>query len=206
MKREKSIRLDLSGVLTDRERLWQAMRQLRTFDTRELALAAKVDRRRTVIKEYLVSLVRGGILRRVPQSGPGNFARYELIRDSGVEAPRLRKDGSPLPDAGQSRMWAAMKILRLFTARELAMTASLPEAPVRENTAHAYCRWLVRGHYLFVISDGSTGVRYRFMRDTGARAPQILSIKQLFDPNTGEVAAGETVGEAYEQADGRCGQ
>ena len=40
MKREKSIRLDLSGVLTDRERLWQAMGQLRTFDTRELALAA----------------------------------------------------------------------------------------------------------------------------------------------------------------------
>lgn len=203
MKRTRKPALELSGVLTDREKLWQAVRRLRTFTTPELALAARVDRRQTVIKDYLASLVRAGILRRETQASPGLFNRYELVLDSGVDAPRLRKDGTPLPDTGQVRMWRAMKILKIFSVRDLVVHASLPDAPIKESTAETYCRWLTQGRYLNLppVEDGV--VRYRLIRDTGAKAPQILRIKQLYDPNTGEVVAGDPIGPALEEAEGR---
>ena len=203
MKRRDKVVLELSGMMTDREKLWQAIRHLRSFTTLELAVASKVDRASSKPKDYIVSLVRAGIVRCEPQICPGTFARYELVRDTGVDAPRVRKDGSLLPDSGQSRMWAAMKVLRVFSVRELAVNASLPEAPVLESTARAYCKWLVRGRYLVILAGQAKGdvTRYRFARDTGARAPQVLGVKQLYDPNVDKVVAGEPVSEAYERAD-----
>lgn len=44
--------------------------------------------------------------------------------------------------------------------------------------------------------------RYRFVRDTGAKAPQILSVKQLFDANTGEIVVGQDIQSALDDAEG----
>ena len=190
-----------SGVMTDREKLWAAMRDLRVFTTRDLALKSHVVRCKGKIREYVDALTRAGILVKTPALSPGCFAKFELVRDLGVEAPRVRKDGTAVLDDGQTRMWRAMKILKPFPVRDLPVHASLPGAPVADSTATVYCRWLGAGGYLVAL--GGEVPRWRFVRDTGAKAPQILRVKKLFDPNLGEVVAREDVLDVLERDHGQ---
>ena len=101
-----------------------------------------------------------------------------------MDAPRVRQDGTILPDSGRHRMWNAMRVLKAFTVAELVNTASLPQAPIAESEARHYCLWLERGGYIIC-----TGGTYSFIsaKYTGAKAPQILRVKALFDPNLGAV-------------------
>jgi len=178
-----------AGVLTDRERLWAAMRDLRVFTIRDLCRAVNTGKDRDAAisdskaKDYLAGLVRAGIV------GKGlavrfEPTRFELINDTGVRAPRVRKDGTMLPESGRNRMWKAMQILGEFSPRELVHAASIPGAAVAHSEAKSYCGWLARGGYLV-----QSGERFRFIRArfTGCKAPQILRVKQLFDPNTDKV-------------------
>lgn len=65
------------GALTDREKLWLAMRELRTFSLRDLYLETKIDRRTGKARDYLVGLLRAGILEEIShvdaarQNSPG---------------------------------------------------------------------------------------------------------------------------------------
>lgn len=193
-------RLALVGVLTTREKLWAAMRELHTFSVSDLAHAAKVDRHAYYMGDYIAGLVRAGIL---SKEQPARFAAatYTLLRDQGVDAPRVRKDGSMLPDTAQERMWRAMKVLRVFSVQDLVVHASLPGAPIAVSAARRYCQWLARGKYLVPLSAPGDVQRYRFVMDTGAKAPQILRVKQLLDVNTGEIVAGDAAREALDRAE-----
>lgn len=184
-----SATLKSSGVLTNREKLWEAIRRLAEFNVYELAGAAKVDRHKYSVQDYLKALTVAGILSKIPAKFPGDFSRYRLVLDVGVDAPRVRKDGSFPPETAQNRMWRAMKVLREFSTRDLVVHASLPDSTIADTTASIYCRWLEAGGYL-VAADIKPS-RYRLVKNTGAKAPQILRIKQLYDPNTGKVVATE---------------
>lgn len=190
-------RLALAGTLTTREKLWAGMRELKTFTVPELARAAGVDRSTYSMGDYLAGLVRAGIL---SKEQPARFAPavYTLLCDLGVDAPRVRKDGSTVPDSAQERMWKAMKVLRVFSVRDLVVNASLPEAPIATGAARSYCQWLARGKYLVPLSAPGDVQRYRFLKDTGAKAPQILRIKQLYDCNLGKVMAGDELQSALD--------
>lgn len=190
-------RLAPVGTLTTREKLWASMRELKTFTVPELARAAKVDRHAYYMSDYLAGLVRAGILNK---DHPERFAPavYTLLRDLGVDAPRVRKDGSIVPEAAQERMWKAMKVLRVFSVCDLIVHASLPDASITTNAAKGYCQWLARGKYLAPLSAPGDVQRYRFLRDTGAKAPQILRVKQLYDCNLGKVVAGDDLQSALD--------
>ncbi|MCQ4861133.1 hypothetical protein NE637_08225 [Desulfovibrio desulfuricans] len=194
-------RLSLVGVLTTREKLWAAMRELKQFTVPELARAATVDRHAYYMSDYITGLVRAGIL---GKEQPARFvpAVHTLLRDLGVDAPRVRKDGSMLPDTAQERMWRAMKVLRTFSVQDLVVHASLPDVPIAPSAAAAYCRWLARGKYLISMArSDSDVVRYRFVYDSGAKAPQILRVKQLYDCNLGKVVVGDDIQSALDSAD-----
>ncbi len=171
------------GGLTSREKMWAAMREMREFNIQELCLKTKMPRHRA--RDYIVGLVRAGILGATPGKHRGDFDVYHLERDMGVNAPRVRRDGSFVPESGRTRMWKAMDILRTFSIRELVTAATLECAPVSYEEAEYYCRWLCQGGYLQRMSS----VVYRFVpaRNTGPKAPQILRVKQLYDPNTDKV-------------------
>ncbi len=193
-------RLALAGTLTTREKLWAAMRELKQFTVPELARAAKVDRHAYYMSDYITGLVRAGILNK---EQPARFAPavYTLLRDQGVDAPRVRKDGSLVPDSAQERMWKAMKVLRVFSVSDLVIHASLPDAAIAASAARSYCQWLARGKYLVPLSAPGDVQRYRFMKDTGAKAPQILRIKQLYDCNLGKVMAGDELQSALDTSE-----
>lgn len=172
---------------TDRERIWAAIRGLGEFTLRRLEKHSGANI--TKCKDYVRCLCAAGICEAV-QVQRFTESRYRLVRDCGVDAPRLRKDGTVVPPDGRTRMWQAMPVLGSFNPAELARAASLLEAPVAEGEAEYYCRWLVKGGYLV---DGP-GPRFMAVpsRRTGPKSPQVQRVKRLFDPNTGEIH-GETV-------------
>ena len=175
---------------TPRERLWAAMRELRVFTRRQLLAA--VNKGATlqdavtvsIASDYLASLVRAGILCMERDGRVASAATYVLAKDVGVRAPRVRKNGELLPESGRTRMWRAAHVLRQFGLRELVAAASLPGAAIALSEADGYCRWLVRAGYLLARGKEYVMVPARY---TGPKAPQILRIQQLYDPNLGKV-------------------
>jgi hypothetical protein len=166
---------------TVREKMWAAMRQEKAFTQARIASLAVCEKK--TAQGYISGLAAAGfVVRR--RASKRTEAVYDLVKDVGVDAPRVRADGTMLPASGRTRMWNAMRILKAFTVDELVNTASLPEAPIAESEAALYCTWLARGGYLVQRGEGWQFIPAKF---TGAKAPQILKIKALFDPNLGEV-------------------
>lgn len=165
---------------TDRERIWAAIREMREFTSLDLARKTGLDSRRDLIRDYLAGLERAGFIRVSVERRRGSLNRYALANDAGVNAPRVNKAGGILPPSGRNRMWKTMRILGTFTARELASAASLADAPVAVSEAEYYCAWLCRGGYL--RGDGKRWVFIPAM-NTGPKAPQILRVRKLYDPN-----------------------
>jgi len=184
-KKKITVPLALSAKApTDREIIWAAMRHLREFSQLEVALISKCGKGK--IQDYLKGLTRAGFVERLNPGGKvAEHARYKLMRDTGVDAPRVRKDGTMLPPSGRTRMWNVMQVLKVFTDGELVEAASLPDAPIALAEAQTYCLWLMRGGYLKPSAPGYW--RMIPAKFTGAKAPQILRVKKLFDPNIGAV-------------------
>lgn len=167
---------------TDREKIWAAMRQEKSFTQSRIAHLAQCPQGK--VQDCLKGFMAAGYVSKRVRVRMSDKAVYDLIKDTGVEVPRLRKDGTPLPPSGRTRMWNAMRVLGTFTIPELARAASLPDAPVSEEEAEYYCRWLRQGCYVAQQGEVLQFIPARF---TGAKAPQILRIKALFDPNLGKV-------------------
>lgn len=190
----KPAHLEAQGPKGDRQFMWEAMRKLHKsgdlFTVNDVWKSTTGNGPKGRVRDYITGLVAAGHLKARPT--PGKATEYELVKDCGIEAPRVRKDGTEVTQGrGREQMWRTIKIIGDFTARDLAQAASTPAFPVAENTAKDYCTMLAGAEYLATISPGSPGVpaRYRLMQSrwTGPRAPMIQRLKQLYDPNTGEV-------------------
>ena len=159
--------------------VWSAIRQAtRTrgeFSKADIEKATKCSSE--TVKTLLQKLLKGGYVEKVSAE---RFKRHKfcLIKDVGVEPPRLNPDGSPAPESGQQRMWRAARILKSFTPQELAATASSGGPYVTLETAKSYCCMLAKARYLAGGPDTWT-----LVRQTGPLAPMIQRAKQVFDPN-----------------------
>ncbi|WP_051298712.1 hypothetical protein [Marinobacterium litorale] len=207
------------GKLTGREAIWSQIREQREFTRESLWLALDHDQgdNRKAIDSYLTCLKNGGYIditreRWINQDdndqrqGGGGTREYvyTLIRDCGVEAPRLRKDGSEVTQGrNRENMWRAMRIIGEFNFHELAMAASTEEVPIKPTDAKNYIHYLHKAKYLVKTRPATRGrravaARYRLVpaRYTGPKPPQIQRVRQVFDPNTNTVVwsaeAGET--------------
>jgi len=179
-------RAHLTDGIAPREIVWETLRQLGETDLGELS--RRSGQPQTLCEDYLRALRKAGIVEEARrQKGPLDRPRtvYRLARDLGLEAPRVRKNGTLLPATGRQRMWRAMGILKEFSLRDLVATASLPEAPISPREAEYYCRWLAKGGYLRASAGGRYSV-VPVMRH-GPRAPLIQRVRRLLDPNTGEI-------------------
>lgn len=177
----------------NRQAIWDALRRLaraaNTITARsirgELRGRLALDR----INTYLRSLSAAGYLEAAdPDQTKG---AWTLVRDCGVEAPRVRRDGSIVTAGqGQRAMWTVLRILpQPLTPVELAAhacSADDPDHPVTTATAASYLLWLHRAGYLRRVGSAADGYRYQLIpiRNTGPQAPQIQRVKQVYDPNT----------------------
>lgn len=195
----KPAHAQLIGGKTPRQRIWEAIRQLRRFTPGMLRGELPGAIRKDTITTYLRCLEGGGYVARTPLDGlPG----YVLERDAGVEAPRLREDGTPVTAGlAQEQMWRTLRMLGgEHTPGQLAAHASTPEIEVTEAGARDYLAWLARAGYLERTGQG-TRTKYRLVpaRWSGPRPPMVQRIKQVYDPNLNEV-----VWSRQEGGDGRA--
>lgn len=179
----KSGRRPADVVRPGRQEIWQVIRGKKdAFTTGDVVRGCGADRK--TVADYLLCLAAGGYVRRTPSGRPGQPAHYEMLRDTGFHAPRLRRDGEPVTQ-GQAvaQLWHGMCMLKSFTWLDLIQHASIP---IEEETAKSYCKMLLATGYLRVVEPGTRNgiARYRLIRMTGWEPPQVQRIKCVYDPNT----------------------
>lgn len=199
--------LELVGGKGPRQRLWDAIRARKGAEwTRyEISRAANVDDGTT--STYVQSLQAAGIVDSTREERKTNVAAvryYKLLKDEGIDAPRVRRDGSRVAQGlPQEQMWRTLRSLKGDTnARELAAYASTDAIQVDEEAAGDYLKHLYAADYLVRTAEarrvgrsGKTQSRYRLLKNTGPRAPMICRTKVVYDPNLGKVVHQEGVTE-----------
>lgn len=173
--------------------IWQQIRKMKTFTRRELELAVLKSERIVLntsqVRVYLNRLKTAGY---VETSGEGMDATWILTRNTGVEAPLLRDDGSAVDTGlGREQMWRTIKILKEFSAVDLHLAASTEERSIGYDAARRYILHLYKAGYLFCTQSSTRGrrARYRLIprRNTGRYAPLVRKNGNVYDPNLQQV-------------------
>ena len=185
--------------LAGRDAVWAAIRRLRTFDVPKLERETRVPQ--DTIRSYLQGLAAAGFIttaeKRQQRNGRGvplfQANEYRLLRDVGIDAPRVTRKGEPVKQGlARERTWTAMRALKEFDYRDIVATASTATFKLSDVDVRSYLKHLLAAGYLRVIAEAKpphSPARYRLLppRNTGPKAPQVQSIKQVFDPNLGRV-------------------
>lgn len=197
------VHLEMVGGQSPRQRIWLAIRELADSFTlhsiaRKLAKISKVDH--SVIRDYVKSLERAEYIENInPQPAPhGAEFTWKLVRDNGIEAPRLKRDGSPVTTGlGTEAMWRTMRFLGDFDAAELSSHASTGSEKVAVETAKTYIRFLSLAGYIVLVKEakavggkrGAIAARHRMVlsKYSGPRPPMIQRTKSVYDPNLGRI-------------------
>jgi len=200
-----------AGGKGPRQLIWEAIRARGTEVTwtrYQIARAADIDD--GTVSTYMQALIKAGIVVKVSEERISNVASeisYRLDRDEGIDAPRLRRDGSRVTQGlAQEQMWRALRLLKADTnSRELAAHAGTAAVPVSEGAAEAYLGALKLAGYLDCTREGKglgragRGVqaRYRLLpsRNTGPRPPMVCKLRVIYDPNEDKVVHAPAVTE-----------
>lgn len=185
-----------------REAAWAEIRKAGVaFTVKMVAHATRLSVSST--RDYITGLTAAGYLEKALTSchhGSTVEYRYTLIKDCGMEAPRVRKDGTIVNQGmGREQLWRALGILAQkgtrFDFRDLRLYASTEKVTVSESDTKHYIRYLLSAGYLIMVETDKPGVaaRYRMLQSkwTGPRPPQIQRVRQLYDPNLKKVVWNE---------------
>lgn len=167
--------------------VWAEIRRLKIFTKREIHDSTDINKK--TITDYVQRLMAGGYIEE--HDSFVETAQYMLVRDAGIHPPRIRPNGQPVQQGkGTANMWRSMRMLGQFTPRDIMAHSTTDTVSVTEATAKSYCSMLLRARYLRVVQKAVPGKRqatYKFVRNTGPLPPQVQRVKQVFDPNLGEV-------------------
>ena len=199
----KPIHLELAGGKSQRQRIWEAIRNTsgRDFDTTDVT-PGNVPTATT--RDYLIGLAKAGYLETIAPAvrTPHTRSIYRMVKDAGAEAPRVRKDGSEVTQGqGNEAIWGAMQALGSFTSTVLAKMAN-----VKESTVKSYCTMLHQAGYLSEERQGKgTGrggiaSQYRLLKSriSGPRPPMVTRLKAVYDPNVHQIVWQQGADEALE--------
>lgn len=173
-----------------RAAVWAAIRRQQTFTVKSVEREA--DMSYDGISKYFRALERAGFIGRCPTSDQMSPQMWMLIKDCGVQYPRLHQDGRPITTGqGQENMWRTMKILGRFTIHDLVAAASTEDSPIEFTTAQKYVEALARAEYL-VRSRRSTRAQKAVYtlapsKYTGPNPPVIQTTRAVYDPNLDRV-------------------
>ena len=192
---------------TGREYIWAAIRELaaqnRCFTVTDIERSTGQPSQ--TVRTYLQGLDKAGYLESIDANNQP--AAWQLIKDVGVDAPRVTKDGNQVTQGrGRENMWRTMKILKEFNYVDLAIHASTEQHPVKPLEARDYINYLHKAGYLVCVKQSRPGsttttgckARYRFLKskNTGPKPPMIQRVKHVYDANLGEVVWPVAGGEA----------
>ena len=180
-----------------RQAMWAWIRKNETdhgpnayFTLNDIALHINLDI--SSIREYLTGLSNAEHLIAAKGSTRMSPTLYTLVNDTGIDAPSVRRDGTPVTmGQGRQQMWNAMQVLREFSPRDLAFNAGTEAHPVAESDAKTYCGARHAAGYLVLVQKSTPGTQARYSMITakwsGPHPPQIQRTKQIYDPNLKKV-------------------
>lgn len=176
---------ELTKPRNRRQAVWDVLRTNRErFQTVE-EIAETTGSNYAAVYAYLRCLFKGGYIG--VQKGL-RFSRclgYRLERDTGAEAPRLKADGSVCNGTATEAMWRTMKILRHFDLDTLTAHVNMTHR-ISRNMANKYTAALERAGYLANSGSGRCK-KFTLLKNTGAMAPQMMEVRELYDPNLDEI-------------------
>lgn len=187
-----------AGGKGPRQRIWEAIRAHHPAEWTRYSIARAADVADTTVTTYVQALEKAGIVTRHGERRINALAAeaiFVLARDEGLEAPRLKRDGSRVTQGlAQEQMWRTLRMMPGdANARELAAHASTEAVPVTISAAEHYLTWLLAAGYLLRTRAGKglgkagkgIAARYclKFTRNTGPRPPMICRAKVVYDPN-----------------------
>lgn len=182
------------GQYGTQDAIWRAVREMVTFTPSQLV--SKINKRLEVndhtVKSYIERLLNANYLSVEKGANICLESTYTLIKNTGTETPRLRKDGSKVTQGvGRECMWRSMKTLGEFCWLELVSVINADGYLVSEASAKEYCKVLAQAKYLIVVRQGRGSIRSRYRllpsKWTGPKPPQIQRTKSLFDANLNKV-------------------
>ncbi len=187
--KKATVRLPVHQETDGRQEMWQAIKTMPQQITVR-AVVEKTGLNRTSVLRYLKALTAAGHLAS-KDVAIGFPSLWELVRDTGYHAPRVREDGSKVTQGEvYEQLWRGMYMLKSFSARDLIEHASIT---ISEATARDYCKRLLAAGYLRVERKADPHkallASYRLIRNKGPQAPQVQRVQQIYDPNSREVFA-----------------
>jgi predicted transcriptional regulator len=172
----------------NRQRIWEALKN-RPDGISIYKVSCLTNIAYETVKTYINTLRKARYLE--PGEGNGAHRLFRLVLDTGIEAPQLKLDGTPIRTGhGTEAMWRTLRMLKDINATELAEHANYATSTT-VATAKNYLKWLNWAGYLDVTTPAQPGrqARYRLSHGmyTGPLPPIIQRSGQLFDPNLGTV-------------------
>jgi hypothetical protein len=196
----------IAGPVSVEQRIWNAIkarsarRPGASFTRADIEFDTKANER--TVKRYIERLVLGAYLRgenKLPKSKTCQhftWQDYTLIRDIGLQAPRLKPDGSPVTGGvAREAMWQTVRIQKGFSALDVQLAVNAAGGkPVPLGTAKSYLQDLARAGYLKVTQPARCGMGRQLARymllpsmNTGPRSPMTQKSGAIYDVNLGEV-------------------
>jgi len=198
-----------SAGLSGPQHYWKMMAELSAKGGFTVSDVHKLTngRSRATVKSYVIFCAKQGFVEAIgerPTSVPPSII-YK-VRDRRMPAPVQRRANFASSQGRRcQQMWTAIRALKLFTIRELAVAATTSEIVVGEKRAREYVQLLLRAGYVAEIGQRTRRgqqARWKLMPacNTGPLAPATLERGAvLYDRNLGRavnVTAPETAGRA----------
>lgn len=205
------VEMEITGGMSPRQKIWLAIRKHKDSFTQSM-LSEKSKVSESIVKDYVSALQKAGFIAVIDSEVVRAVCKrftYQLVKDNGVEAPRVTKKGELVTQGSVNEaMWGTLRRVlkgKSFDYRELASFASTSKHVVHEITAKQYVLMLAQAGYFDIVAPAVQGKRARPARyqlkakmDTGSRAPMVQRTKQVYDPNTNKVMWVEPKGDEDE--------
>lgn len=188
--RRKPVQFEMIGGKCARQRIWEEIRKnAESFQILPIAQHANADPE--TVKTYLQCLQAGEFVEAVTR-GHLKKAVYRLVKDTGIESPRLTRKGEPVKQGLiVEAMWCTLRILGQMDARQLQNHVVASGLDMTLTYAKRYIAALKKAGYLSVVRAGNPHrmevIQLKPAMNTGPRAPQIQNVKTVYDPNLNRV-------------------
>ncbi|MEL7112611.1 MAG: hypothetical protein AAGK93_06665 [Pseudomonadota bacterium] len=150
-------------------------------------LAARASTQTKTVGNIVQRWEKQGLVERLGK-GPKNRMQFKVTEKGST---RL---GAPLDkDAFSSvspekNMWTAMRMLKMFTPRDIAVQARTDAVDITLEQARAFCRMLVRGEQPYLKArrtaiPGRREATYQLIHDTGPIPPRECRVRAIYDAN-----------------------
>lgn len=136
---------------------------------------------------YIKFLVRHEFLKVVKNIRP---LSYILVSPVSVDCPRFLASGELVTKSNITQnLWRSMRMLSNFTCDELVAHSTTSTVTATADSARFFIYILKKADYIKVIDKTGKGrkERYQLVKNTGPKPPQVLKVKELYDPNKNEI-------------------